>query len=160
MKPILLLDVDGVLNVPRPRRTLRPICLKSDGDYKPQFFPNRRTSRFMRMAWDLFDVRWLTAWGSGANLIARHYGLAERPAIRDLGGESWKAMGAASALLDYRGRVAWIEDGIDDVAMALVERCGWTYLHCEPYVGVTGEHMKRLREFAMSSRIATDREGR
>lgn len=150
MKPILLLDVDGVLNVPRKRPTVRPIKVypKFDGKtFRLSFWPTPRTARFMRMAWELFDVRWLTCWGKGADVIAKRYGLNERPEIRwmPLG---TKAAGAASALRDFKGRVAWIEDGISDEEKALVTAKGWRYFHCDPFIGVTGEHMKQLRAFA------------
>ncbi len=144
-KPILLLDVDGVLCVPRKRPTKRPIRLEWAPGRMISFWPTPRTKRFMQMAWDLFDVRWLTAWGKGANMIATYYGLNERQAIKY--GDS-KAASARSALRDSRSRVAWIEDGIDDPAKEIVSEMGWSYFHCEPFVGVTGEHMKALRAFA------------
>lgn len=146
MKPVLLLDVDGVLNVPRKKRTLRPIRLEWKLGHFVSFYPTRRTKRFMQMAWELFDVRWLTAWGKGANLVAKYYGLNERRAIhyQDCKGEA-----AASALRDWKGRVAWIEDGITDEEKAIVAAHGWTYFHCDPFVGVTGEHMKALRAFVL-----------
>lgn len=150
-KPILLLDVDGVLNVPprkRPTRwTYLPVEVRGKV-FNLQWRPNKWTLRFMKMAWNLFDVRWLTAWRDGANAIAKHYGLDARQVIPDIGGESWKASSAASALRDWNGRVAWIEDGIDDTAKALVKERGWAYFHCHPFVGVTGEHMKAIRSFA------------
>lgn len=145
MKPILLLDVDGVLNVPRKRRMKRPIRLQWAPDRFISFWPTQRTLRFMRMVWELFDVRWLTAWGKGANMIAKHYGLNERPAIKY---NDSKAVAARSALRDWKGRVAWIEDGLSDTDKEIVATMGWAYYHCEPFVGVTGDHMKDLREFA------------
>jgi hypothetical protein len=147
MKPILLLDVDGVLNVPRKKATVRPIRLPIEirgKVFRLRFWPTRRTKRFLKMVWDRFDVRWLTAWRNGANAIAKHYGLSPRREIRDLGGDSWKARSAAAALRDFKGPVFWIEDGLDDTALALVAERGWTYLHCDPFIGVTGEHMKLL----------------
>lgn len=154
-KPILLLDVDGVLNVPpskRPARKFRiPVEIRGK-TFRLQWHPNKRTLRFLRMAWELFDVRWLTAWRDGANAIAEHYGLCPRRVIRDIGGQSWKARSAAAALRDFKGRVAWIEDGLDDAAKALVAERGWRYFHCDPFVGVTGWHMKALRAFAREAR--------
>lgn len=150
MKPVLLLDVDGVLNVP-PQKAKRGIRLTIRDGLQVSFWPNRRTYRFMKMVWDLFDVRWCTAWGREANAIAKYYNLNERRAIPDRGGDGWKARGAASMLRDFKGPVAWIEDGVDGHAAALMSVKGWKYFHCEPFVGVTGEHMKALREFAQSS---------
>lgn len=148
MKPILLLDVDGVLNVP-PQKRKRGIRFTLDSGYKIHFYPNRRTARFMKMVWKLFDVRWCTAWGLDANVIAKHYGLDPKRSIKDQGGDGWKAKGADSMLRDWKGPVAWIEDGVDAHAAALMSVRGWKYFHCESFVGVTGEHMKQLREFAL-----------
>lgn len=147
MKPILLLDVDGVINVPRKRYT-RPTYVYpkiENQTFKLRFWPTTRTARFMRFVWEHFDVRWLTAWGN-ADVIAKRYGLCQRREI-DYRRYGSKARGAAAALRDYKGPVFWIEDGIDDEAKALVAQKGWTYLHCDPWVGVTGAHMKTLRDF-------------
>lgn len=154
MKPILLLDVDGVLNVPRKKRTQRPIRLQWAPGRFISFWPTQRTARFMRMAWELFDVRWLTAWGKGANMIARRYRLSERPAIKYADS---KAIAARSALRDWKGCVAWIEDGLSDTDKEIVTNMGWAYFHCEPFTGVTGDHMRLLRGF---SELSATQEGR
>src|SRR5579872_1425554 len=117
LKPTLLLDVDGVLNVPptsKADKEEREIRLEWSDKKFVNFWPTELTLPFMKMAWDLFEVRWLTAWGYSANVIARHYGLRIRPAIKY---RQYKAVGAIQALQDRRHRkVAWIEDGVDAVA--------------------------------------------
>lgn len=150
-KPILLLDVDGVINVPRKRYTRPTYVFPTIGDrtFRLRYWPTSRSVRFMIFVWEHFDVRWLTAWGKSADVIAQRYGLAKRPAI-DYRKRS-KAAGAAAALRDFKGPVFWIEDGIDDEAKALVKAKGWTYLHCDPFVGVTGAHMRTLRDFVKAS---------
>jgi hypothetical protein len=152
MKPILLLDVDGVINVPRKKRTRAVYVYPKIGGktFRLRFWPTNRTARFMRLVWSAFDVRWLTAWGNGADVIAKRYGLNQRPEI-DWRRQGSKAAGAAAALRDFKGPVFWIEDGIDDEAKALIAKRGWTYLHCDPFVGVTGAHMKALKAFALES---------
>lgn len=154
MKPILLLDVDGVLCVPGKDCQARVVKLEYAPGKCIPFWPNLHTERFLRMAWALFDVRWLTAWGSGANAIARNYGLEERPTCPDQGGEEWKARGAIRELAGDTRPVAWIEDGITPFAKALARRRGWVYVHCEPFVGAQPWHIEVLEDFARRARAA------
>lgn len=152
MKPILLLDVDGVINVPRKRKT-RPTYVFpviKDQTFRLRYWPTSRSVRFMKFVWEHFDVRWLTAWGKSADVIAKRYGLCQRREI-DWCKQGSKARGAAAALRDFKGPVFWIEDGVDDEAAELIAERGWTYLHCDPFVGVTGAHMKTLRDFVKAS---------
>lgn len=84
-------------------------------------------------------------------MIARWAGLEDRPVIMDCGGSAgsdWKAVAVEITLKSWKGRVAWIEDGISDAAHAIVAAKGWTYFHCDPFVGVTNEHLKGLEDFA------------
>lgn len=150
-KPILLLDVDGVLNV--VGRGCKPREVRFEwrpGDFH-YFYPTKNSRRLLKLAWKRFDVRWLTAWRKGANMIARWAGLEDRPVIMDCGGSAgsdWKAVAVEITLKSWKGRVAWIEDGISDAAHAIVAAKGWTYFHCDPFVGVTNEHLKGLEDFA------------
>jgi len=149
-KPILLLDVDGVLNVVGRGCEPREVRLEWGPGQFHSFYPTMNSKLLLKLAWSRFDVRWLTAWRKGANMIARWAGLEERPVIMDspLVSVDWKATAAERALKSWKGRVAWIEDGISDEAKTLVARKGWTYFHCDPFVGVTEEHLKGLEEFA------------
>lgn len=144
VKPILVLDVDGVLSSLGEDRDSRKLRIEWSPGQFLSFWPNAHTAAFMKLAWDLFDVRWCTAWGISANGIARHYGLGERPVIRYV---TSKGEGAARHLSDWTGPVAWVEDGLDDVTKLLVAQKGWTYFHCDPAVGVTEEHLKAISEF-------------
>lgn len=79
MKPTMLLDVDGVLNCCELRWwRRRAVRLNSD---RHSLHPSRAVLKFLPWAWGHFRVYWLTAWFDGANDIARHYGLAPRPAL-------------------------------------------------------------------------------
>lgn len=149
-KPMLLLDVDGVLNVVNRDCKRRQVRFEwRPGDFI-SFYPTKFTKPLLELAWSRFNVRWCTAWGKGANMIARWAGLEERPAIVDRGGIDWKAFAVERALKSRKGPVAWIEDGLSVQAHALVNMRGWSYFHCDPYIGATEKHLRGLEEFANS----------
>jgi len=157
-RPVLLLDVDGVLNVlSRNRADLkkREVRLSWRPGRFISFYPTKLTLPFMKMAWRLFDVRWLTAWGKGANMIAEWARLPAKPAIRDSGLPDWKATGARKALASRKGPVAWIEDGLSDEAHALVRERGWIYFETDPFVGVTQAHMRSLEGLVERKRVVS-----
>lgn len=152
-KPILLLDVDGVLNVIDKTCAKRRVPLEYGPGQIMSFYPIKTTRRLMKLAWRRFDVRWLTAWRKGANLIARWAGLEERPVLIAYSSDDWKAEAVRQTLMSWEGRLAWIEDGISPEAKAIVASKGWTYFHCDPFVGATEEDLKRLAEFADAGEI-------
>lgn len=90
MKPIMLLDVDGVLNCPgedaKERLVRLPSCGRRDR-HSPggrccagrAFHPTDFTKPFLKWAFQRFDVRWMTAWGDHANNIARWGGVRPVP---------------------------------------------------------------------------------
>lgn len=144
-KPILLLDVDGVLSVIDNTAPERQVRLGTHS-----FYPIKNSRPLMRLAWKLFDVHWMTAWRKHANRIAEWAGLPARPVLLGDWGKGfsdWKAH-AVSKFNTVGRRAAWIEDGLSPEAKAIVAERGWTYLHCDPFVGVTAEHLKQLKEFA------------
>lgn len=147
-KPILLLDVDGVLNVIGPDCKKREVRLQLKEDLPISFYPTALAKPLMELAWKRFDVFWMTAWGAGANSIARWAGLEERPVIWGRTGNDWKATAAEKALGSWEGPVAWIEDGISPEAKELVAAKGWTYFHTNGFIGATEAHLKGLEEFA------------
>jgi hypothetical protein len=148
-KPILLLDVDGVLNVPGPKAGREVRLEWSPGEFI-SFFPVKNTRELLGLTWNRFEVYWLTCWREMANAIARWADLEERPVIDGpmFGDGDWKAKAASQVLASWKGRVAWLEDGISEEARTLVAARGWTYFHTDSFVGVTDEHLKNLRAFA------------
>lgn len=147
-KPILLLDVDGVLNVVGRDCKSREVRFEWCPGSFMSFYPTKNAKPLLELAWRLFDVRWLTTWGKGANLIARWAGLKEKRAIVDRGGLDWKVAAVARVSKSWKGPIAWIEDGISPEAKAIVAARGWSYFHCDPFVGVTEAHLKDLEAFA------------
>jgi hypothetical protein len=145
-KPVLLLDVDGVLNVIRDAETqARAIRLPN----KVTFYPLPVSKRFLRWAWKHFDVRWLTSWFSGANLIAEWASLPPRPAFCDRSGPGdWKFNQVRDSFKDHKGKVVWIEDGIVKEAQAWVdERPNVKYIHTDTFTGITQEQILEVAKF-------------
>jgi hypothetical protein len=148
-KPILFLDVDGVLNVLRPDYDERKITLP--GDKFPHYlYPTEHTLPFMRWAWDVFDVRWCTAWGEDANVIAKWAELPERPCAASPRSTSmeWKLEGVRAVMAVNRRRPAtWIEDGIGPVAEAwAAKKRDFFYVFTDHTVGVTKAHATALSD--------------
>lgn len=168
-KPVLLLDVDGVLNVIGPNNKNSLVRLK-DGH---SFHPTRHVLPFMRWAWPLFEVVWCTAWRAGANAIADWAGLprvrvADEPPSRirrikrlakrkrkatpeewlKVNGD-WK-VDAVKAMLDRRRcPVFWLEDGLSEQAHQWVAKRPQThYVATDSFEGVTPAHVKILAELA------------
>jgi hypothetical protein len=143
-KPVLLLDVDGVLNAFPPGYEERMVRLSGVG-----FHPTQTTLPFMRWAWEKFTVFWLTAWFGSANEIADWAKLPRRPFLgdpKDFGDYKLKAV--SEKFHEFPGKVVWIEDGIGEAAEAWVkERKNILYVETDPFVGVTEDHIKTMTAF-------------
>ena len=145
-KPILLLDVDGVLNVVGPDWGERVVDLK---DPPPGLHPTKYVLPFLRWAWPRFQVMWLTAWGADANKIARWAGLEPVRVLADPRRQT-DDYKLAALVSEFGARtppvpVFWIEDGIGQKEMEFVDERPWMfYLATEPMEGVTPAHAKIL----------------
>jgi hypothetical protein len=141
-QPILFLDVDGVLNVLGEDYEKSQVELPGDR-FTHLIHPSIHTLPFMRWAWDVFDVRWCTAWGPDANVIAKWAGLPEKPCAADVRSASleWK-LDAVRQTLGRRKHIAvWIEDGIGPVAERWAARKkDFFYVHTDHKIGVTKAH--------------------
>lgn len=164
MKPILLLDVDGVLNIIGPGCKKREVRLVKE----PALYPMPFVLPFMKWAWRSFDVVWCTAWREGANEIADWAGLPRRPAVVETAGyfrnlkrrfkdpaqwqekqRDWKVSGAKKIVGRKRRRVLWIEDGISLEAHEWVRtRPDTHYVATDSFEGVTPSHARILAKLA------------
>lgn len=149
-KPILFLDVDGVLNVFSRDMKQREVLLKEPGSYEHRLYPTKFTQPFMRWAWDTFDVQWCTAWRLDANRIAKWAGLPERPdATICRSGKlmDWKLEGVQNFLQGRTPLCIWIEDGIGEEAESWTEKQpNFLYIHTNPKHGVRRKHVFALMD--------------
>lgn len=147
-KPVLLLDVDGVLNIFGEAYAAREVRL-DDGH---AFYPSPFTRPFMRQAWREFDVIWCTAWRASANAIARWANLGRRPWIeipQSAFDGDWKLAGVVRRLGRTTRRLVWLEDGISEEAYGWIsEDHRRIYAGTDPREGVTPEIFLRIRRFA------------
>lgn len=149
--PILFLDVDGVLNVfPEDDAELQKRRIELPGDRYPHLLhPTEHTLPFMNWAWNVFDVRWCTAWGPSANIIAKWAELPDRPCAADVrsASEEWKLDGVRELLTQAPRTAVWIEDGISELAEAWVSKQEkFFYIFTDHRVGVTQAHAKFLAD--------------
>jgi len=144
VKPILFLDVDGVLNAFPRGYEKRRVQL----DYGHVLHFTKYTKPFMRWAWSEFEVCWCTAWGERANLIADWASLPRKKCIVDIRvpGEDWKLKGVRQYLKGKRGPAVWIEDGIGEEAEAWARKRGIIYVETGPRLGVTKGHALLLAD--------------
>jgi hypothetical protein len=161
MKPLLLLDIDGV------------ICLRAEGAQTPAGFVRRSLdddgfrvqvalseslAAAIRGLAERFDLVWASAWEERANsVLAPVLGLPRLPAIefsdlRGYRGRSWK-LGAIRASISPLSPLAWIDDEIYADALewaAARSRSGvpTLALPIDPSRGLCDGDLRRLRLFA------------
>lgn len=150
-KPILFLDVDGVLNVLTPDMKdlkAREVLLQEPGGHPHHLYPTKFTLPFMRWAWETFDVQWCTAWRLDGNLIAKWAGLPARPdatICRSGKMMDWKLEGVQNFLQGKNPLCVWIEDGIGKEAESWVEKQpNFFYVRTNPHLGVRRKHVRCL----------------
>lgn len=147
-KPVLFLDVDGVLNVFARGYQKRVIELPGK-KFPHRIYPSKHTIPFMRWAWSTFEVFWCTAWGEDANVIADWAKLEHRPSAVDRKSVKmdWKLAGVQAVLRRAKRPAAWIEDGIGEEAEAWVaKQKNFHYIFTHFKVGVTKTHAKYLAD--------------
>ena len=160
-RPLLLIDVDGVLNPFDMDHDLAPELgfelyriTVHDGRCFSVLLNPIHGAWLNELAAD-FDLVWATTWGHEANeLIGPKIGLPALPVIEPVRRGLYRIEKFDPARKFVRGRpFAWIDDnfeyGVHDWA-ARRNRAGWPALlvRPNPEVGLTEAHIQTLREFA------------
>ena len=149
MRPMLLLDVDGVLS---------PI-----GASVPPGLVRRTTSsfdvviredhgRWLRALAEEFDLVWATTWGEAANRVhGQLLGLPSLPvlALGELPREGTRKLAAVKRHVGTRP-IAWIDDELYDDAQAWAHsrRAPTLLVRTRPSIGLQHDEVDRLRESA------------
>ena len=156
MKPILLLDIDGVLNVYDDV----PMGLRMEREFYVDLFyiriPVGTAKRLARLA-EEFDIVWCTAWEDKARVLAPFVGLPEDlPFVRftraSLLDETWKIRDVrAWADQNAQGRgVAWVDDDLHGDAQAWAVTRGDTIgVRTKNGTGLTEDVVACLMAFAL-----------
>ncbi|GAA4576784.1 HAD domain-containing protein [Planotetraspora kaengkrachanensis] len=166
-KPLLLLDVDGVLN-PSRRSSLRyrrHNCVVDGGLYR-LLLDRRHGPLLLSLARDTnAELVWATTWEEHANVeIAPRVGLPRLPVIRVTGdpvskaGEHFKTRPVAD-YVDGRPFV-WFDDGLttaDDDYLRAHEGVGdFLLVHVDARHGLDGNHLAQAREWLTGTAGAAD----
>jgi hypothetical protein len=170
-RPILGVDVDGVLNLLEdrhdPRAVRAELWTTPTGWLIP--IPVGTGERLARLS-DAFEMVWATAWGTNAYPALKDILALERPwPVIDLWSEyvpdvaeTWKLpaverwleeQDASDGWYPWPGApFAWLDDDLEDDAMAWAdERALWTptlLIRVDPATGLTDEHVERLVAWA------------
>jgi hypothetical protein len=117
-RPLLLLDVDGVINVfqcsdipeRKPVRQLPPMRVRED------------VKQWLSRLDEAFYIVWCSHWGRLINRFGPEvWGLGHRPyleeAVSDARASDWKLRSVIRSLGEWQGPLAWVEDGFGTDAM-------------------------------------------
>jgi hypothetical protein len=154
-RPLLLIDVDGVISLFGFDPARPP-----DGRFEMvdgiAHYLSARAGEHLRVLSEQFELAWCTGWEEKANeYLPLALGLPadlshvifegrERPP-----GAHWK-LAAIDAHVGPLRPLAWIDDGHDDrcTAWALARSAPTLLVATEPSEGITAEHVARLRAWA------------
>lgn len=167
-RPILLVDVDGVISLFGFEPGERPPGRFAVVDGLPHYLSEHAGLLLARLA-DTFECVWCTGWEDRAPEHLPHlfgWDLPTFPHLRFDGspggdGRHWK-LAAIDAHVGSARAVAWIDDDLDARVDVWAEaRPGPTLLvRTEPGVGLTDTHAERLEAWARAQAPAAPRPAR
>ncbi len=157
-KPLLLIDVDGVISLFGFDPSQPPEGRFQFVDGIAHYLSATAGGHLRELA-DAFELAWCTGWEEKANeylpfalglpgpLPLVSFDACDRPA-----GAHWKLAGIGDYDVDPRRPLAWVDDAHDEHCTAwATTRSGPTLLvTTEPATGITGEHVGILREWAQA----------
>ena len=166
VKPTILLDVDGVVNVCNIRIWHKVFVqithmMPGGAPLNHKLHTSPFTLPFLKWAWQYFRVYWLTSWLEGAHAISDWAGLKRVPVLgrrewanpkryRKTKIDDWKLLAVQHK---FRRKPAapvfWLEDGIGKEAHAWLAGQPWIrYIEIAPEIGVTAAHARLMATIA------------
>lgn len=151
MRPLLLLDADGVL---MPLGRAVPPGYERCTTASFDVVVCRQHGAWLRELAVLFDIVWATTWGQQANdVLGGLLGLPEMPVLElgELPRAGTRKLAAVASQVGGRA-LAWIDDELyDDAVLWAEERDAPTLLvRTAPHVGMAAAHVAELQAFARS----------
>jgi hypothetical protein len=144
MKPVLLLDVDGVLNIGGDQRE----TVHLPGTFLP-LWACRNWKSFLRKVDQISELVWCTCWMERANFIGKAAGIPERPHIPMVAIEGkdqdWKCVSVDRMFPDPARKLVWVEDGFrDDTRQWAKRRGNMKLIHVRFLSGLTKRTMRKV----------------
>jgi hypothetical protein len=150
-KPLVLLDVDGVINQYRLHGSRAEVLEFIVDGYG--ITVSHEVAQFLPLLVERAEVVWLTTWRSRANEIGRLLGLPSLPAMDDGGWgrtTSWKwptAQRRVLAEIASGRRVMWIEDFAGNPHQALAQAAGVETVDTTPARGLVTADIERIERW-------------
>jgi hypothetical protein len=156
-KPLLLVDIDGVISIYGFETSERPPGSFLVADGIPHYISANASVALQELA-ENFELVWCTGWEEKANEYLPHalglpaalpyltFAVATQPGVNTAG--HWK-LGAIDEFAGNSRALAWIDDDHRDCETWAAGRSAPTLLvTTEPSVGVTEEHVEQLQAWA------------
>lgn len=154
MKPLLLLDIDGVLNPTYPDRTEFTDFTHVETPWS-NFFLSPEQGELLRRLTKFVDIVWATSWVDYANEhISPFYGLPQLPVIyfTPEGAESLKIQNIIEYTVEHNKPFIWVDDEIEDTFYSNIQqKCGHEHFELittNPDIGLTKKHVAQIYQFA------------
>lgn len=161
-KPLLLVDIDGVISLWGFPMDVRPPGAFAVIDGIPHFLSTRAAEHLLALQ-DAFELAWCSGWEEKADehlphLLGMPKGLPHLEFERSRADVSARAHWKLAAIDAFAGPdrpVAWIDDAFNDACHAwAAERGAPTLLvRTEPPSGLVDEHAAQLRAWAEDLRV-------
>ena len=159
-RPVLLIDVDGVISLFGFERRSPPPGRFAVVDGLPHYL-SEQAGRFLTRLAERFECVWCTGWEDRAPEHLPHLLAIDLPAFPHLSfagadslatGRHWK-LDAIDAHNGADRPVAWVDDGHDDRTRAwAAERPGPTLpVRTDPAIGLTEAHVRELEAWAAAA---------
>lgn len=157
-RPLILLDVDGVLNAQPLDNHLTPPGFQRHALCNGVLLDQRLTDWMLDLS-QVAELAWATAWEHEANqLLAPLLGLKQLRVVPmvDLSypadGGHWKRNAVEGFLAAEPERpVAWVDDEFNQADHAWAQRQQVYLLACDPETGITQAQIKELLDWARTS---------
>jgi hypothetical protein len=156
-KPLLLCDIDGVISLWGFSPDERPPGVFGVVDGIPHFLSTRAAEHLLVLS-DAFDLVWCSGWEEKADEhLPRLLGVPRGRPHLTFDGHARSEVSAHGhwklAAIERHARrrpAAWIDDALDDAcrAWAAARTAPTLLVATEPAQGLTGEHARRLLDFA------------
>jgi hypothetical protein len=151
-KPLLFVDIDGVLSVFGFLPAARPEGTWLDVDGVWHLISAAAAGHLLALA-RVFDLVWCSGWEDKADEhLVRVVGLPVRPPFLTFPVSTGTAHWKLASVKRHAGDrpMAWIDDGFDESchAWAAARTAPTLLVATDPAVGLAGEHVARLEGFA------------